>query len=142
MSNKTDLQTLNTDYAALIETLRGKAVGGGSGGTAVAVKAEIGIKTKKSPMPTASFLVESIDYVTVNANGVLTTKRNASPVYLTYLDNVVVGTFLFIKTINSPTSCTINDAGLELVSFDASVGAVVKVVNSDTFAGTNGIVFK
>ena len=29
MSNKTDLQTHNTDYAALIETLRGKAVGGG-----------------------------------------------------------------------------------------------------------------
>lgn len=29
MSNKTDLQTLNTDYATLIDTLRGKAVGGG-----------------------------------------------------------------------------------------------------------------
>lgn len=33
MSNKTDLQALNSNYAALIETLRGKAVGGGSGGS-------------------------------------------------------------------------------------------------------------
>jgi len=32
MSNKTDFQALNTDYAALIENLRGKAVGGGGGG--------------------------------------------------------------------------------------------------------------
>jgi hypothetical protein len=30
MSNKTQLQTNNTKYASLIETLRGKAVGGGS----------------------------------------------------------------------------------------------------------------
>ena len=32
MSNKTDLQALNANYEALIEELRGKAVGGGSGG--------------------------------------------------------------------------------------------------------------
>ena len=30
MSNKTDLQSLNSEYSALIETLRGKAVGGSS----------------------------------------------------------------------------------------------------------------
>lgn len=32
MSNKTDLQALNANYEALIEGLRGKAVGGGTGG--------------------------------------------------------------------------------------------------------------
>lgn len=32
MSNKTDLQALNANYEALIEELRGKAVGGGTGG--------------------------------------------------------------------------------------------------------------
>ena len=31
MSNKTDLQALNANYAALITELQGKAVGGGSG---------------------------------------------------------------------------------------------------------------
>ena len=30
MSNKTNLQSLNSEYSALIETLRGKAAGGGS----------------------------------------------------------------------------------------------------------------
>lgn len=33
MSNKTDLQTLNAKYESLIEELRGKAAGGGSGGS-------------------------------------------------------------------------------------------------------------
>lgn len=32
MSNKSKIQTLNTKYESLIEELRGKAVGGGSGG--------------------------------------------------------------------------------------------------------------
>lgn len=31
MSNKTDLQTLNTEYSSLIESLRGKVAGGGGG---------------------------------------------------------------------------------------------------------------
>lgn len=147
MSNKEQLQYNNSQISTYIdrilvakETAASLPDAGSGGGTAVAVKAEICIRTKNNPRPTASFFVESIDYVTVDANGVLTTNRNASPVYMTYLDNVVVGTFLFIKTINSPTSCTINDAGLELVSFDASVGAVVKVVNSNAFEGM-GIVF-
>ena len=32
MSNKTDLQTLNTQYESLIQTLSGKAAGGSGGG--------------------------------------------------------------------------------------------------------------
>lgn len=31
MSNKSDLQALNANYAALIETLKGKATGGSGG---------------------------------------------------------------------------------------------------------------
>ena len=146
--NKEQLQTNNNELAAFCNRIVAAKetaanlpdAGSGGGGAIATVKSEIGIKTKKSPTSSMPFLVESIDYVTVDANGVLTTNRNASPVYMTYLDNVVVGTFLFVKTINNPTSCTVNDTGLELVSFDSSVGAVVKVVNSDAFDGM-GIVF-
>lgn len=142
MSNKEQLQTNNNELAtfynriiAAKETAASLPDAGSGGGTAVAVKAEIGIKTKKNAMTSLPFLVESIDYVAVDANGVLATNRNASPIFMTYLDNVAVGTFLFIKTINNPTYCSVPDNDLELVSFDAAVGAVIKVVGSNAYEG-------
>lgn len=38
MSNKTEIQTLNAKYESLIEELRGKAAGGGSGGSVETVE--------------------------------------------------------------------------------------------------------
>lgn len=56
MSNKTQLQTNNTQYASLIETLRGKAVGGG--GEDVAAETEA-YTTKLASLETAISALES-----------------------------------------------------------------------------------
>lgn len=121
------------DKIAQIKTaLEGKAAGGGGGGgggTSVSVR-EVSVKTKKSPMSTTKFCVEYIDYVTVDENGTLATSRFDDISYSTILSNVAVGTILFVKAINSPTSCTVDTGCMELISFDSSVGAVVKVVNA------------
>lgn len=99
---------------------------------------EICIKTKNRP--TAASLVQSITYTSTDGTGALTLKNDTNILYLHYI-TAVVGTTIFIKTQNSPTSCSINDTNLESVYYDASFGAVVKVLSRSDFAG-QGITFR
>lgn len=123
------------DKIAQIKTaLEGKAAGGGGGGASVTVR-EVTIKTKKSPMASTKFCVEYIDYVSVGEDGNLVTSRFDNILYSTTLSGVAVGTILFVKAINSPTSCTVDTGCMELISFNSSVGAVVKVVNDIAGSG-------
>ena len=103
-------------------------------GTTVATR-EISVKTKQTPMPSSPFFVEYIDYVSIDTDGALTTSRFSNIVYMTFLDGVAIGTILFVKTINSPSSCVVDSDYMELVSFDASVGAVIKVIGDATEDG-------
>ena len=123
--------TAQADKIAQIKTaLEGKAAGGGGGGgTSISVR-EVKVKTKNSPMASTKFRVEYIDYVTVDENGTLATSRFDDILYSTILSDVAVGTILFVKAINSPTSCTVDTGCMELISFDSSVGAVVKVLSA------------
>lgn len=133
----TEQDSLLTELATV---LAGKAAGGGeSGGGAAIASKEISIKTRKTP--TASAFVGSINYVSVDASGNLVTQTNSSPVYGTYLDAVAEGTFIFIRTINSPSKCTIYDSGLELVSFDATVGAIVKLTDASVIYNGFSVAF-
>lgn len=124
------------DKIAQIKTaLEGKAAGGGGGGgTSVSVR-EVKVKTKNSPMASTKFCVEYIDYVTVDENGTLATSRFDDISYSTILSNVAVGTILFVKAINSPTSCKVDTGCMELISFNSSVGAVVKVLSAIAGSG-------
>lgn len=123
------------DKIAQIKTaLEGKAAGGGGGGTSVVVR-NVTVKTKKNPQPSTNFWVEYIDYVSVGEDGNLATSRFNHILYSTTLSGVAVGTILFVKAMNSPTSCTVDTGCMELISFNSSVGAVVKVVNANAESG-------
>lgn len=93
---------------------------------------EIAIRTSRTPA-TAS-LVQSITYTSIDRTGALALKNDTNILYIHYI-TAVVGTTIFIKTQNSPTSCSINDTNLERVSYDASFGAVVKVLSSSSSSG-------
>lgn len=120
------------DKIAQIKTaLEGKAAGGGGGGgTSISVR-NVNVKTKKNPQASTKFYVEYIDYVSVGEDGNLATSRFDNILYSTTLSGVAVGTILFVKAMNSPTSCTVDTGCMELISFNSSVGAVVKVVNAN-----------
>ena len=123
--------TTQADKIAQIKTaLEGKAAGGGGGGTSVSVR-NVNVKTKKNPQASTKFCVEYIDYVSVGEDGNLATSRFNNILYSTTLRGVAVGTILFVKAMNSPTSCTVDTGCMELISFNSSVGAVVKVVNAN-----------
>ena len=137
MSNKTTLQENNTlldgyisriiaaknEVSELPDSNDGSSDSGGASVETVSVT----IKTKK--MPTTSFLVESIYYVSA-VEGVLSVTNHSSVVYMNTIENVAVGTILFIKTINSPSKCTVDTSSMELISFNAAVGAVIKITGT------------
>lgn len=104
--------------------------GGGSSGGGSFVTSGVTIRTKRSP--TGTSYVSTIDYIADQA-GTLTPTQTAPTDYISFI-TPVVGTILFVKTQNSPTNCTVT-SDLELISFDASVGAVIKVL---TVAGDSG----
>ena len=137
MSNKIILQENNAlldEYIARInETKNTVALLPESGGGASIATRDITIKTKK--MPTGSSFAERVDYVSVDENGTLTNSTISGLLYIETLTYVAIGTLLFIKTVNSPSSCTIKDTGLELVNFNSAVGAVIKVIGESNSTG-------
>lgn len=82
------------------------------------------VKTKKTPMVT-NFLASKIISASVDSNSVLNTQTNTSIVYMTY-GTAAIGSFIYIKLINSPSSCTVT-GDLELMELDLSSHAIVRV---------------
>lgn len=85
MSNKTQLQANNTQLASLIQTLQGKAAGGGSGGNVRIYPAgEVSKGTKLGdctltyacPLDELDFFTMSMDKLTVLASAVMETKAD------------------------------------------------------------------
>ena len=83
-------------------------------------------------MPIANY-VNTVYHINVDSNGSLTVLAASTANYLTSY-NCVSNTLIFIATQNSPSTCTVS-GNLELIKFDSSVGAVIKVVGSNANAG-------
>ena len=69
MSNKTEIQTLNAKYESLIEELRGKAVGGGDGGSVETCTVTMTGSGVLTAMPTAYFTDENLTVQSVQFTG-------------------------------------------------------------------------
>lgn len=89
MSNKTDLQSLNADYAALIDTLRGKAAGGGSGGGGSVETCTVALYY---PVNILSV------YCTILENGKINCTELSVNASAKIIENVVCGSFFLIKS--------------------------------------------
>lgn len=127
MSNKTQLQTNNTNYASLIETLRGKAIGGGS------EPAEPILQKKTITPSTATQSVlpdngyDGLSMVTVNAipsTYVQPTSRKAATTYTPSTSN---------QTIPAGTYCT----GVQTIKGDANLVAE-NIVSGKSIFGVAG----
>ena len=104
MSNKTDLQSLNADYAALIDTLRGKAAGGGSGG---------GVET------CTVALYYPVNIITVHCTTLENGKVNCAELSVNasakIIENVVCGSFFLVKSNAVYTPIPTIDGGGEFI---------------------------
>ncbi len=126
MSNKTQLQTNNTSLSALTDRINAaKEAVGNIPVVSGATIQEVDVTIKTRTMPTSSSFVESIFSVASDEEGLYS--NSVSNAQYFQIITPVVGTLIFIKTINSPTKCLINSSFLELVSFDSTKGAVIKV---------------
>lgn len=124
MSNKTDLQALNANYEALIEELRGKAVGSGSGGSGTLETCTVTLSD-----PGNCNLV----YYTLDSNGEAVMKSHYAPVSTgTLLPQLTVikGSHLLYgkSTLSATESPDITGEGV-LVSHNVgfTVGAIFKI---------------
>lgn len=145
MSNKIQLRTNNTTLSTLIDrvnnakdvasTLPDADSGGGGNATSVALV----VKTRKTPM-TSSLVSRIIDVEPNTDGGGFGTRQEDNPIYL-HTIQPICGTFIHFKTQNSPSKCTLNNTGLELVEFDATTGAIVKVLDGCVASDMPDIVF-
>ena len=103
MSNKTQLQTNNTTLSSLIETLRGKAAGGGGGSVetcSVSVSFSAGYPFPIIATTATDGVIDS--YVYIGASGTLATVA---------LDNVLCNSVVYIRVSGlGMVGCTINGA--------------------------------
>lgn len=128
-TNGSTLTLLNeTTLPSIIEKIN--SLPDASGGTAVEI---VEVTVRRSSSPTGSNYVNTIYHVNVDSNGLLIIGTATASLYLSY-HNCVANTLLFIKTQNNPSTCTVS-GNLELISFNSSVGAVIKVIGSDANAG-------
>ena len=139
MSNEIQLQTNNTKLdtlTSLAQIMRGKvanlpdASGSDSGGASVEI---IEVTLRRSSNPTSANFVSSVLYTNINSDGLLHIDTVIPSTYLS-IYGCVSNTLMFIATQNSPSACTVS-GNLELISFNSSVGAVIKVIGSDANAG-------
>lgn len=102
MSNKSDLQALNANYAALIETLKGKATGGSGGGSIETCT--VGVTVKGG---------YGIAYNTVDEDGNLILKTFCSPLNnYEFSFTVVKGTILYAGAFQLvSTTYTVSKSG-------------------------------
>ena len=92
MSNKTQLQANNTQLASLIQTLQGKAVGGGGGGASVETcTVKLGDSSYASMRP----YCYSYTHLDNNGNVTSTAVKNNSAATVT-LNNVVCGSVVTV----------------------------------------------
>lgn len=135
MSNKTQLQANNDTLSTLTERVAAAketvaALPDSGGGASLDFFDNLTIQTKKNPMGSSPTLVSSIIYVN-GYDGSCACVVVDNPPYMTRI-SPVVGTFIYIKTTSSATGCTALGSALELVEFNATTGAIVKVVNNNT----------
>ena len=126
MSNKTDLQALNANYEALIEELRGKAVGGGTDLKTCTLTVE-GISINYYPT--------DIAYTTVNDSGDVQYVYNSvsdKSITVTCLRNSVVA----IKFKNLNTTSIIGVAPY-LLFYNGSL-AIIKIEDVEEITISNG----
>ena len=128
-TNGSTLTLLNeTTLPSIIEKIN--SLPDASGGTTVEI---VEVTVRRSSSPTGSNYVNTIYHVNVDSNGLLIVGTATARTYLSY-HNCVSNTLLFIATQNSPSTCTVS-GNLELINFNSSVGAVIKVIGSDANAG-------
>lgn len=100
MSNKTQLQTNNATLASLIQTLQGKAAGGGSSGNNIQTRT-VDIRSVKS--------ISSVIYMTTDPNGNIIIENTNSTSIEPIIGTTV--TILFSSSLSSSSVMTARDNG-------------------------------
>jgi hypothetical protein len=120
MSNKTQLQTNNTKYASLIETLRGKAAGGSGGGINNDTIDICTVMLDSRGIPAGT----NVWFTVIDDTGNITTKNVVTAGYITSSSaeclNVVCGSLL-IAEYNWSTSEILGTAERIFVSDSYSI---------------------
>lgn len=126
MSNKTDLQTLNTKYESLVEELRGKAVGGGSVETC----------TVTIEGATSSYYPVNIAYTTVSSDGKVVGASqtcSTSSATVTCVKGTIV-TVLYKSNLNittSPTNASVLFSNVTMGVYKLTDGADTAYIFND-----------
>ena len=107
MSNKTQLATNNTQLASLIQTLQGKATGGGGGG----------VETCTLNINASG--IRNMKYTTVDDNGKITTVIGNSIAETNKSIKCVIGTIVYFYNDGGP-GATASTSGCEVLTLQSS----------------------
>lgn len=142
MSNKTDLQGLNTDYAALIDTLRGKAVGGGSSSfemcsVQIDVAEDMGSGTHVTDIMYTTTENGQLRNIEMNVSSDFSSESTGSSGAMTGSTFVrsatiscVVGTAIYMYDCNTAAPTLYTSSNISTSTFDDFGGHYKAVVNS------------
>ena len=90
----------------------------------VVLQVDVIVKTQKNPMTTTKYVSKIVSSI-IETDGLNISQQTANFVYMN-VTPAVVGTLIFIKTANNPSSCAVN-GDLELIDFVSSSYAIVRV---------------